>query len=59
MFIELFHEDGYAALTTAGYIACAVAVLLIVVLTCYLLVMLLKLKHYLMSHRTPDSEYVS
>lgn len=33
MFIELFREDGYAVLTTAGYIACAVAVLLIIVLT--------------------------
>lgn len=32
MFIELFKEDGYAVLTTAGYIACAVAILLIVVL---------------------------
>jgi len=33
MFIDFFTEDGYAALTTAGYIACAVAVLLIVVLS--------------------------
>ncbi|MBE5931367.1 MAG: ECF transporter S component [Lachnospiraceae bacterium] len=32
MFIEWFQEDGYAVLTTAGYVACAVAVLLIVVL---------------------------
>ena len=32
MFIEQFKEDGYAALTTAGYVACAVVVLLIVVL---------------------------
>lgn len=32
MFIDFFKEDGYAVLTTAGYIACAVAVLLIVVL---------------------------
>ena len=32
MFIDFFKEDGYAALTTAGYVACAVIVLLIVVL---------------------------
>ena len=32
MFIEWFQEDGYAVLTTAGYVACAVAVLLIIVL---------------------------
>ena len=32
MLIKLFRfEDGYAVLTTAGYITCAVAVLLIVV----------------------------
>lgn len=32
MFLDIFQEDGYAALTTAGYIACAVLVLLIIVL---------------------------
>lgn len=32
MFFDVFKEDGYAALTTAGYVACAVIVLLIVVL---------------------------
>ncbi len=32
MFIDFFKEEGYAVLTTAGYIACAVAVLLLVVL---------------------------
>ena len=33
MFLDVFKEDGYAVLTTAGYVACAIAVLLIVVLT--------------------------
>ena len=33
MFLDVFKEDGYAALTPAGYIACAVVILLIVVLS--------------------------
>ncbi|MDD6036883.1 MAG: energy-coupled thiamine transporter ThiT [Lachnospiraceae bacterium] len=33
MFLDVFKEDGYAALTPAGYIACAVIILLIVVLS--------------------------
>lgn len=32
MFFVVFEEDGYAALTTAGYVACAVIVLLVVVI---------------------------
>lgn len=32
MFLDFFKEDGYAALTTAGYIACAAAILLIAVI---------------------------
>lgn len=32
MFLDVFKEDGYAALTTAGYVACAVIVLLIAVI---------------------------
>ena len=36
MFIDVFKEDGYAVLTTAGYIACAILALLIIVLTAFL-----------------------
>lgn len=33
MFFQIFKEDGYAALTTAGYVACAILVLLVVLLS--------------------------
>lgn len=32
MFLDFFKEDGYAALTTAGYVACAVVILLIAII---------------------------
>ncbi len=37
MFFEVFKEDGYAVLTTAGYVACAVLALLVIVLATLLI----------------------
>lgn len=33
MFLDVFKEDGYAVLTTAGYVACAVLALLVILIT--------------------------